>query len=105
MREISVEELKQRAEAGEKLHVIDVREPEEYAESNLGAKLMPLGNILSMQLDEIEDLKEEELIIHCKSGVRSMKACLILEQLGFVNTVNVKGGILAWQDKFGNAKL
>jgi rhodanese-related sulfurtransferase len=105
MREITVEELKQRADAGEKLNVIDVREPEEYNDANIGVKLIPLGNILSMQIDELDDLKNEELIIHCRSGKRSMQACMVLEQLGFTDTVNVVGGILAWQEKFGNAKL
>lgn len=105
MREITVEELKHRADSGEKLNVIDVREPSEYAESNIGVKLIPLGNIMNMQIDEIENLKNEELIIHCRSGARSAKACLMLEQFGFTNTVNVVGGILAWQEKFGNAKL
>jgi rhodanese-related sulfurtransferase len=105
MREITVEELKQRADAGEKLNVIDVREPEEYADANIGVKLMPLGNILSMQIDELDELKNEELIIHCRSGKRSMQACMVLEQLGFTDTVNVVGGIMAWQEKFGNAKL
>ena len=105
MKEITVEELKQRADAGEKLNVIDVREPAEYAEYNLGGKLLPLGNIMSMQIDDIEDLKNEEVIVHCKAGSRSMQACMMLEQFGFTNTVNVKGGALAWQEKFGNAKL
>jgi rhodanese-related sulfurtransferase len=105
MREITVEELKARVDAGEKLNVIDVREPDEYAETNMGVPLIPLGNILSMQIDSLEDLKNEELIIHCRSGKRSAQACMVLEQIGFTNTVNVVGGILAWQDKFGNAKL
>ncbi|MCD6062219.1 MAG: oxidase [Flavipsychrobacter sp.] len=105
MKEITVEELKQRVDAGEKLNIIDVREPAEYAEDNIGAKLLPLGNIMSMQIDEIEDLKNEELIVHCKAGSRSMQACMMLEQFGFTNCVNVKGGILAWHEKFGNTKI
>lgn len=105
MREITVEELKARVDAGEKLNIIDVREPDEYAEANLGVPLIPLGNILGLQIDAIEDLKGQELIIHCRSGKRSAQACMILEQVGFTNTVNVVGGILAWQDKFGDAKL
>lgn len=105
MKEITVEELKQRLENGEQLNIIDVREPEEYAEYNMGAPLIPLGQILGMQLDEIEDLKEEELIIHCRSGKRSMQACMVLEQVGFKNCVNVVGGSLAWQEKYGNEKV
>ncbi len=101
MQEITVTELKKRMDNGERLHIIDVREPEEFAESNMGGKLIPLGNILSMQTDEIDDLKEEELIIHCRSGKRSAQAALFLDMLGFKNTKNLTGGILAWQEMNG----
>ena len=99
MQTISVEELKERMDAGEKLNIIDVREPHEYAEFNIGAKLIPLGKIQTMQIDEIEDLKDEEVIIHCRSGQRSMMACMFLDTLGFKNTKNLVGGMLAWQEK------
>ncbi|MBN9484080.1 MAG: NADH oxidase [Bacteroidetes bacterium 43-93] len=105
MREITVEQLKERLDAGETLNIIDVREPEEYKEYNIGAKLIPLGHILSMQIDELDDLKNEELIIHCRSGKRSMQACMVLEQLGFTDTVNVAGGVLAWKEKYGDTKI
>ena len=101
MEHLTVEELKARLDAGEKLNIIDVREPEEYAEFNIGAKLVPLGKIQSMQIEDLEDLKDEELIIHCRSGKRSMTACLFLETMGFTNTKNLEGGVLAWQEKFG----
>jgi rhodanese-related sulfurtransferase len=97
MKNITAEELKARLDAGEKLVIIDVREPAEYAEYNIGGKLVPLGKIAGMQLDDIEDFKDEELIIHCKAGSRSMQACLILETAGFKNVVNLTGGVLAWQ--------
>ena len=57
-----------------------------------------------MQIEEIEDLKEEEIIIHCRSGQRSMMACMFLDTLGFKNTKNLIGGVLAWQEKFGSGK-
>lgn len=101
MTNISVEELKVRMDAGEKLNLIDVREPNEYQEFNIGAKLIPLGKIMSMQADELDDLKNEEVILHCRSGKRSATAALFLESMGFTNTVNVTGGVLAWQEKFG----
>lgn len=100
MRNITVDELKARLDAGEKINLIDVREPDEYAEYNIGAKLVPLGKIQSMQVDEIEDLKDEEIIVHCRSGKRSLTACMFLETMGFSNTVNVEGGVLAWKEKF-----
>ena len=97
MQEITVQELKSRLDNGEQLHIIDVREPLEYAEYNIGAQLIPLGKIMSMQVDEIEDLKEQELIVHCRSGNRSLQACMFLETLGFSNCKNLVGGMLAWQ--------
>ncbi len=96
MQTITAEELKQRLNQGEQLHILDVREPHEYEETNMGAKLIPLGQIMAGQIDEIEDWRDQELIIHCRSGMRSMQACMMLESLGFQKTVNLAGGILAW---------
>lgn len=104
MKNITVEELKARLDAGEKINLIDCREPNEYAEFNIGGKLVPLGKIQTMQTEELDDLKEEEVIVHCRSGQRSMMACMFLDTLGFTNTVNVTGGILAWQEKFVASK-
>ena len=105
MENITVEQLKARVDAGEKLHVLDVREPSEYAEYNLGAKLLPLGKIQAMQTDEIDDWKEEEVIVHCRSGARSQTAAQYMEMVGFKNVKNVVGGALAWREKFGDAKV
>lgn len=104
MKQMTVEELKARIDSGEKINLIDCREPHEYEEANLGGKLIPLGKFQMMDLDELEDLKEEEVIIHCRSGKRSAMACTILDQMGFKNTVNVEGGILAWIDQYGQPK-
>lgn len=101
MTQITVEELKARLDSGEKINLIDCREPHEYEEANIGGRLIPLGKIQTMQVEEIEDLKDEEVIIHCRSGKRSQMACMVLDQMGFTNTVNVEGGIIAWQEKFG----
>lgn len=101
MTNISVEELKSRLDAGEELNIIDCREPHEHAEFNIGGKLVPLGKIQSMQIDDIEELKQEEVVIYCRSGNRSMMACLFLDTLGFKNTKNLAGGVTAWKDKFG----
>ncbi len=104
MKNISVEQLNAKIEKGEKINLIDCREHHEYEESNMGGKLIPLGKIQTMQIEEIEDLKGEEVIIHCRSGHRSMMACLVLDQLGFQNTYNLSGGILEWEEKFGMRK-
>ena len=97
MENITVEEVKKRLSAGEHLNILDVREPEEYAEFNIGGKLYPLGKIQSMQVEELEDWKDKEVIVHCRSGKRSLTACLFLETLGFTNTKNLEGGMLEWQ--------
>ena len=98
MQTITVREVKDRLKAGEQLNIIDVREPNEYAEFNIGAKLIPLGKIQSLDVEELEDLRDKEVIIHCRSGKRSATACLILDSLGFQNTKNLEGGMLAWQE-------
>jgi len=95
--DITVEELKKRLDDGEDLNFYDVREEHEYEEDNLGAILIPLAE-LPDHLDELEDLKDEEIIIHCRSGARSGKAVKFLESQGFSNARNVVGGILAFRD-------
>ncbi len=98
MQEISVQELKSRLDAGENIHVLDVREPDEFAEFNIGAKLVPLGQIMGMQIDDLEDWKDDEVVIHCRSGKRSAQAALFMETMGFTNVKNLVGGMLAWQE-------
>ena len=100
MTTITPEEVKERLDKGEKLHLIDVREPYENDEFNIGGKLLPLGEIQAMQLEDIEDLKNEEVILYCRSGNRSGIAARFLDQVGFKNTKNLTGGMLAWRDKF-----
>jgi rhodanese-related sulfurtransferase len=96
MNNISVSELKQKIDAGELPNLVDVREIEENADFNIGGTLLPLGNILSMQIEPIEDLKDQEVICYCRSGKRSMQAALMLETMGFKNVKNLTGGMLAW---------
>jgi rhodanese-related sulfurtransferase len=98
---ITVDEVKKRMDAGEELHLVDVREPFENAEFNIGGILLPLGMIQTMQTEEIDALKNEEVILYCRSGNRSGQAAMFLEMMGFTNTRNLVGGILAWQEKFG----
>jgi rhodanese-related sulfurtransferase len=95
MQTITATELKQRLAAGENLHILDVREPHEYEAQNMGGTLIPLGQLMT-GADEIEEWKTEEIIVHCRSGVRSMQACMLLEQMGFTNCKNLEGGIIAF---------
>ena len=102
MQSITVEEVKARLDNGEKLNLLDVRQPSENAEFNIGGMLFPLGKVQAMDISEIEDLKDQEVICYCRSGNRSTQACNILDMLGFKNTKNLTGGMLDWREKFEN---
>jgi rhodanese-related sulfurtransferase len=101
MQTISVDALKEKIESGEKINLVDVREPHEHADFNIGGILLPLGQVQILNIEAIEDLKNEEVYIYCRSGNRSGQACMMLETAGFVNVINVAGGMLTWQEKFG----
>lgn len=93
---ISSADLKQRIAAGENLVILDVRQPEEHAEQNIpNAMLIPLGE-LPARLDELEQYRDRELIVYCRSGNRSGQACMFLSMQGFTNPVNLEGGMLQW---------
>jgi rhodanese-related sulfurtransferase len=99
MIDITTDELKQRMDAGEKLNLFDVRETYEFDEFNIGATLIPLGE-LPDRLSELSNLKNEEIIVHCRSGARSNNAKMFLLDNGFTNVRNVLGGMLDWRSKF-----
>ena len=98
MQTISTKVLKERISNKEHLNLLDVREPEERAEFNIGGTFLPLGNIMAMQTDDIAEWQNEEVICYCRSGKRSMQAALMLESLGFTNVKNLEGGMLSWQE-------
>jgi rhodanese-related sulfurtransferase len=101
MKIIQNNELKSRLDNNENIILIDVRQPEEHAEFNIGGILLPLGNIVSMQIEPIEDHRQDEIICYCRSGQRSMQACMMLESMGFTNVSNLAGGMLAWREAYG----
>lgn len=98
MKEITVQELKQKIDNDEGVFVLDVREPFEQHQSKLDyeeSTLIPVGE-LADRLNEIESHKDREVICLCRSGGRSAKACKLLEKEGFENVKNLKGGINQW---------
>lgn len=95
MEEITVHELKEKKENNEPYFLLDVRENFEYHISNLKGTLIPLDE-LPDRLDEIEDKKNEEIIVMCRSGIRSANARSLLLDKGFKNVKNLKGGINQW---------
>ena len=95
--EIDPVEVHEKMERGDNFVLLDVREPHEYLICNIPfAKLIPLGD-LPKRVSELDTAVE--IVAHCKSGVRSAKACDFLRQAGFRKVRNMKGGITAWSDK------
>ncbi len=95
--DIEPTEVKAKIDRGDRFVLIDVREPHEYQICNIPqAKLIPLGD-LPKRVNELDSA--DEIIAHCKSGMRSAKAVDFLKQAGFKKVRNMKGGILAWSDK------
>jgi sulfur-carrier protein adenylyltransferase/sulfurtransferase len=97
--ETTVEELKARVDAQVPVFILDVREPHEFQISRIpGSTLIPLGQ-LAGRLGELPNASEgREIVVHCKSGVRSAKAVALLKEHG-IDARNLKGGILAWIDR------
>lgn len=99
--DINTTELREKLDRKDDFIFIDVREQHEYDEFNLGAKLIPLGDIMTA-LSEFDDHKEKEIVVHCRSGVRSAMAQQLFQQAGFSNVRNMTGGVLAWKEQFGS---
>jgi adenylyltransferase/sulfurtransferase len=82
---------------GDKFVLVDVREPHEFQICRIpGSTLIPLGEV-PKRVNELNTA--DEIVVHCKSGMRSAKAADFLRQSGFKKVKNLKGGILAWSDK------
>lgn len=98
--DIQVEELKDKLDANEEFVLIDVREDYERAEFNVGGTHIPLGT-LPLNLDDLEDYKDKEIVIYCRSGNRSGQAQAYMQQMGFKNVRNLVGGMLEWNRRLG----
>lgn len=95
VKEITVFELSEKLNNNEELFILDVREPYEHKISNIGGTLIPLGE-LEDRLSEIESYKDKEVIVYCRSGSRSARACEIMQMEGFTNVWNLRGGVNHW---------
>lgn len=96
MKEISCTELKKMMDTKENYQLIDVREEHEAEIATIGGELIPMGDVMD-NLDKIS--KEKKVVVYCRSGKRSGAIVQALEQSGFSNVYNLKGGILAWADE------
>jgi sulfur-carrier protein adenylyltransferase/sulfurtransferase len=95
--EITVEVLKARLDSNEKFVLLDVREQFEWDIARIpGATLIPLGELPS-RMSELDSA--DEIVIHCKAGIRSANALRHLQKAGFSKLLNVEGGIMAWAER------
>ena len=93
---VTVIELKELLDNKESITLIDCREQGEWDEAHLeDATLIPLSNFQNQYADILKD-KDAKILIHCRSGKRSLQACQLLMQEGYSNLSNIEGGILAW---------
>ena len=99
--EISVEEVKGFLDSGKDFKLIDVRETSEYDICRIeGSVLIPLGVIEERKIENLNGLnKSDEIVLHCKAGVRSLKALKALRETGFTNLKSMRGGINEWSEK------
>jgi len=93
--DITVKELKTKLTNQDDFLLLDVREQMEFDTFNLNGKLIPLGSLMN-RIEEIEEFKDKEIIVHCRSGARSATAKHILQQAGYNDVKNLLGGVLAW---------
>ena len=92
--EIEVTELAKLKDAGECVRVIDIRQPAELNSGIIpGAEALPMHTI-PLRMSELN--REEKLIMVCRSGARSAQACMFLQQQGYDNVFNLRGGMMAW---------
>src|SRR3954467_13509268 len=93
--QITAEDVKEALDRGEKLTLVDVREPWEFELSHLeGAKLIPMGDVPSRAHQELDP--EEHIVVFCHHGMRSMNVTVWLRQQGFEKVQSMRGGINAW---------
>ena len=97
--QMTVEELKRKLDAKEDFFLLDVREPHEVSDCEPGRAADSGGRRWRSGWGRFAAEKDEEIVVHCRSGARSQKAAVILKNAGFTHVSNLAGGILAWADK------
>jgi rhodanese-related sulfurtransferase len=98
IREITVEEVKRKQEAGEQFHFIDVREDHEWNQDHAeGARHLGRG-IIERDIEKLDSNKSAEIVLYCGGGYRSALAADNLQKMGYTNVLSMAGGIRAWRD-------
>ncbi len=96
IKSITSEELKSKLDKNEELILVDCREQDEWDAGHIEeARLIPLS-VLEERFSELNEYKDKQIIMQCRSGKRSLNACHFLEEQGYSNLTNLEGGILGW---------
>jgi len=94
IQEVEVTELAELKESGDEFRVIDIRQPAELNAGIIpGAEALPM-HLIPVRMNELQ--RDEKLIMVCRSGARSAQACMFLQQQGYENVFNLRGGMIAW---------
>jgi rhodanese-related sulfurtransferase len=94
---ITASELKQLISEGNQFLFLDVREPYEHAQMHIpGSLLLPLAE-LSSAIEQLQNYKDQHVVVYCKAGVRSAIACRLLASHGFSQLTNLADGIIGWR--------
>ena len=103
--EIGVEEVKAFIDKKRNFKLVDVREVSEYDICNIeGSILIPLGDIEERKMEKLNGLQQsDEIVLHCKAGVRSLKALKAMQEMGFTNLKSMRGGINEWAEKIDSS--
>jgi rhodanese-related sulfurtransferase len=104
IKEMTVQELKSKLDQKQNFILLDVREQAEWDQGYIdGAKLMPLS-CFQQRFEELND-PDAEIVIQCRSGKRSLDACVFLQGEGYSNLTNLTGGIIAWGEEGYEIKI
>jgi rhodanese-related sulfurtransferase len=101
--DLTAQELHNKLKSGDNVILLDVRESWEHEDFNIGGQLLPVGTLMN-SFWELEDHKDDEIVVYCRSGARSGMAQALLQAQGFSKVRNLTGGMLAWRDTFGDTK-
>jgi rhodanese-related sulfurtransferase len=98
--QIDAHQLKEKLATHKAIILLDVREEYEHKEFNIGGKLIPLST-LPYSTDALDEWKSNEIVVYCRSGVRSLAAQQLLIKRGFEKVINLNGGVIGWIEAFG----
>ena len=98
---ISVSDLKSKLDNQDIVILIDVREPYEHEEYNIGGELIPIG-VLQDRIPDLDIEKDADIVVYCRSGNRSGMGQYLLKEAGFSSVLNLEGGMIAWQEMVGS---